>query len=112
MCSGSEIGTDAADGIEEDIHIIGGVVQGCRGAHRRGDAVAGVQRRRAMVTDTHRDAARIEELTGVVRVHAVDVESLELPENATPAYLGFNLFSHAIGRARIIGTYEQPAENV
>ena len=43
---------------------------------------------------------------------AVDVDSLELPENATPAYLGFNLFSHAIGRARIIGTYELPAENV
>ena len=48
----------------------------------------------------------------MIVVHAVDVESLELPENATPAYLGFNLFSHAIGRARIIGTYEQPAENV
>src|ERR1700758_5154167 len=25
-------------------------------------------------------------------VHAVDVESLELPEGATPAFLGFNLF--------------------
>ena len=45
-------------------------------------------------------------------VHAVDVESLNLPENATPAYLGFNLFSHAIARATIIGTYEQPGENV
>jgi hypothetical protein len=30
-----------------------------------------------MVTDAHRDAARIEELTGVVRVHAVDVERPE-----------------------------------
>ncbi|GAC68716.1 YbhB/YbcL family Raf kinase inhibitor-like protein [Gordonia soli] len=48
----------------------------------------------------------------IVAVHAVDVESLELPDGATPAYLGFNLFSHAIGRARIVGTYEQPAEDV
>jgi Raf kinase inhibitor-like YbhB/YbcL family protein len=44
-----------------------------------------------------------------VAVHAVDVESLGLPDGATPAYLGFNLFSHAIGRAVIHATYEQPA---
>lgn len=47
-----------------------------------------------------------------VVVHAVDVESLDLPEGATPAYLGFNLFSHAIARASIVGTYEQPSEDV
>lgn len=47
-----------------------------------------------------------------VVVHAVDVESLGLPEGATPAYLGFNLFSHAIARATILGTYEQPSEDV
>ncbi|BDX31731.1 hypothetical protein TUM20985_22780 [Mycobacterium antarcticum] len=41
-----------------------------------------------------------------VAVHAVDVEKLDLPESATPAYLGFNLFSHAIARAVIMGTYE------
>ncbi|MFF3225831.1 YbhB/YbcL family Raf kinase inhibitor-like protein [Nocardia suismassiliense] len=40
-------------------------------------------------------------------VHAVDVESLGIDESATPAYLGFNLFSHAIARATIVGTYEQ-----
>lgn len=40
-------------------------------------------------------------------VHAVDVESLGLPDTATPAYLGFNLFSHAIARAMIVGSYEQ-----
>ena len=40
-------------------------------------------------------------------VHAVDVEKLDIPEDATPAYLGFNLFSHAIARAIIHGTYEQ-----
>lgn len=42
-----------------------------------------------------------------VVVHAVDVDALDIPAEATPAYLGFNLFSHAIGRARIIGTFEQ-----
>lgn len=47
-----------------------------------------------------------------VAVHAVDVESLGLPDGATPAYLGFNLFSHAIARAVIVGTYEQASEDV
>lgn len=42
-----------------------------------------------------------------VVVHAVDVESLDIPAEATPAFLGFNLFFHTLGRARIIGTYEQ-----
>ncbi len=42
-----------------------------------------------------------------VVVHAVDVESLEIPAEATPAYLGFNLFSRSVGRARLIGTFEQ-----
>jgi Raf kinase inhibitor-like YbhB/YbcL family protein len=42
-------------------------------------------------------------------VHAVDVESLGslgVGEDATPAFLGFNLFGHAIGRATITGTHE------
>ncbi len=42
-----------------------------------------------------------------VAVHALDVEKLELAEDASPAYLGFNLFMHAIARAVIHGTYEQ-----
>ena len=41
-----------------------------------------------------------------VAVHAVGVEKLDLPEGATPAYLGFNLFGNAIARAVIHGTYE------
>lgn len=41
-----------------------------------------------------------------IAVHAVDVESLGLPDNATPSFLGFNLFSHAIGRGVLVGTYE------
>ncbi|MFD2417792.1 YbhB/YbcL family Raf kinase inhibitor-like protein [Amycolatopsis pigmentata] len=39
-------------------------------------------------------------------VHAVDVPKLDIPEGATPAFLGFNLFSHAIGRALLIAVYE------
>ena len=40
-------------------------------------------------------------------VHAVKVEKLELAEDASPAYLGFNLFMNSIARAVIHGTYEQ-----
>jgi Raf kinase inhibitor-like YbhB/YbcL family protein len=42
-----------------------------------------------------------------VAVHAVNVEKLELDEDASPAYLGFNLFMNAIARAVIHGTHEQ-----
>ena len=38
-------------------------------------------------------------------VHAVDVPALELPDGATPAYLGFNLFSHTLARATLVGTF-------
>ncbi|MGN2639070.1 YbhB/YbcL family Raf kinase inhibitor-like protein [Nocardia takedensis] len=40
-------------------------------------------------------------------VHAVDVESLGIDASATPAFLGFNLFSHTLARAVLVGTYEQ-----
>jgi len=40
-------------------------------------------------------------------VHAVDVESLEVPAEATPAFVGFNLFFHSLARATLIGTHEQ-----
>lgn len=42
-----------------------------------------------------------------VAVHALPVASLGLDESASPAYLGFNLFSQAIARAVIVGIYEQ-----
>ncbi|ONM47923.1 YbhB/YbcL family Raf kinase inhibitor-like protein [Nocardia donostiensis] len=42
-----------------------------------------------------------------VVVHAVDVESLGVPAEATPAFVGFNLFSHTLARAILVGTYEQ-----
>ncbi|MDQ6716173.1 MAG: YbhB/YbcL family Raf kinase inhibitor-like protein, partial [Actinomycetota bacterium] len=40
-------------------------------------------------------------------VHAVDVESLDVPPDATPAVLGFNLFFHTIGRAQIVPWYQR-----
>jgi hypothetical protein len=40
-------------------------------------------------------------------VHAVDVPSLGLPETATPAYLGFNLFTHTLARGRIIALFQR-----
>lgn len=42
-----------------------------------------------------------------VVVHAVDVPRLDLPEGATPGYLGFTLFTHSLARATIVGTFEQ-----
>jgi Raf kinase inhibitor-like YbhB/YbcL family protein len=42
-----------------------------------------------------------------VTVHAVGVDKLDLAEDASPAFLGFNLFQHAIARGVIYGTYEQ-----
>jgi Raf kinase inhibitor-like YbhB/YbcL family protein len=40
-------------------------------------------------------------------VHAVDVESLGIPEGATSAFLGFNLFGHTLARAVLTPVYEQ-----
>ena len=39
-------------------------------------------------------------------VHAVDTESLGLSRDATPAFLGFNLFTHTLGRAFLVPWYE------
>jgi len=38
-----------------------------------------------------------------IAVYAVDVAMLEIPKTATPAFLGFNLFSHTLARAVIVG---------
>ena len=40
-------------------------------------------------------------------LHAVDVKKLEVFETSTPAYLDFLLFSHAIARATMYGTFER-----
>jgi Raf kinase inhibitor-like YbhB/YbcL family protein len=42
-----------------------------------------------------------------VVVHAVDTESLDVGPDASPAVLGFNLFSHTLARGTLVGTYEQ-----
>ena len=42
-----------------------------------------------------------------VTVHAVDVERLDVPPDASPAFLGFNLFHHTLARAVLVATYEQ-----
>jgi Raf kinase inhibitor-like YbhB/YbcL family protein len=42
-------------------------------------------------------------------VHAVDVATLDVPEDASCAYLGFNLFSHTLGRAMLVPVYEVQA---
>ena len=39
-------------------------------------------------------------------VHALDVDKLEVGEDATPAFLGFNLFGHTLARAVITPVYE------
>jgi Raf kinase inhibitor-like YbhB/YbcL family protein len=41
-------------------------------------------------------------------VHAVDIESLGIDADATPAFLGFNLFSHTLARGMIVAWYEAP----
>jgi Raf kinase inhibitor-like YbhB/YbcL family protein len=41
-----------------------------------------------------------------IAVHAVDTETLGIPREATPAFLGFNLFSHSLGRALLVPWYE------
>jgi Raf kinase inhibitor-like YbhB/YbcL family protein len=39
-------------------------------------------------------------------VHAVDTEKLGVPETATPAFLGFNLFFHTLARATLLALSE------
>jgi phosphatidylethanolamine-binding protein (PEBP) family uncharacterized protein len=41
-----------------------------------------------------------------VAMHAVDVPSWQLPDGATPAFLGFNPFSHTLARAVLVPVYE------
>jgi Raf kinase inhibitor-like YbhB/YbcL family protein len=41
-----------------------------------------------------------------ITVHALDVASLGVPADASPAFLGFNIFSHILARATIVTTAE------
>ncbi|WJY68064.1 YbhB/YbcL family Raf kinase inhibitor-like protein [Corynebacterium auris] len=43
----------------------------------------------------------------IFAVHAVDVDTLEVPEDATPTVLAFNLYFHSLGRAHVWGWYEE-----
>jgi Raf kinase inhibitor-like YbhB/YbcL family protein len=42
----------------------------------------------------------------IFAVHALDVESLGIDESATPAFLGFNIFSHGLARALLTAVYQ------
>lgn len=44
-----------------------------------------------------------------VVVHALDVESIGVPEEATPAFLGFTVAGHILGRAVLTATAETSA---
>ncbi len=41
-----------------------------------------------------------------VAVHALDVDSLAIPVDSTPSFLGFNLFSHTLARAELVAWYQ------
>ena len=43
----------------------------------------------------------------VFAVHALDVEHTGADANATPAFVGFTMFGHTLGRALLTGTFEQ-----
>ena len=40
-------------------------------------------------------------------VHALDVEDIGVPSNATPAFLGWNMHGHTLGRAVLLATSER-----
>lgn len=42
----------------------------------------------------------------IFAVHALDVESLDVGEDATPAFLGFNMFGRTLARATLTPIYE------
>jgi Raf kinase inhibitor-like YbhB/YbcL family protein len=40
-------------------------------------------------------------------VHALDVETLDVPPDAAPAILGFNMFFHTLARATLVPWYQE-----
>jgi Raf kinase inhibitor-like YbhB/YbcL family protein len=44
-----------------------------------------------------------------ITVHALDVEDIGVGADATPAFLGFTMAGHILGRATVIATGETPA---
>lgn len=45
----------------------------------------------------------------VIVVHALDVEDIGVPDQATPAFLGFTMAGHILARAVLTATAETPA---
>ncbi|MGW6142659.1 YbhB/YbcL family Raf kinase inhibitor-like protein [Streptomyces sp. NPDC055144] len=45
----------------------------------------------------------------IYAVHALDTPELDVPTAASPAWLGIQLFTHAVARATIVPVYEIPA---
>jgi len=45
-----------------------------------------------------------------ITVHALDVEDIGVPAEGTPAFLGFNMASHILGRATLVATGEIAAQ--
>ncbi|BCJ56300.1 hypothetical protein Asp14428_77750 [Actinoplanes sp. NBRC 14428] len=45
----------------------------------------------------------------VITVYALDTEDLGVPADGTPAYLGFTMASHTLGRATLTAIGETPA---
>lgn len=43
----------------------------------------------------------------IIVIHALDIEDIGVSINSTPAALGFQMFSHTLGRAVLTGTAEQ-----
>ena len=41
----------------------------------------------------------------IFTIHALDCERLELPQDATTAYIGFNVWAHSLGSASITTTF-------
>ena len=41
----------------------------------------------------------------VIAVHALDLDRIDLPADATPAFLGFNMFGHTLARAVLSAWY-------
>ncbi|WP_250006644.1 YbhB/YbcL family Raf kinase inhibitor-like protein [Actinoplanes sp. M2I2] len=44
-----------------------------------------------------------------ITVHALDVETIGVPADGTPAFLGFTMAGHILARATIVATAETPA---
>lgn len=44
-----------------------------------------------------------------ITVHALDTDDLGIPADATPAYLGFTMAGHILGRAVLVATASTPA---